>query len=188
MAFHPKVVAIGETGLDYYRNLSPRPLQEGAFRYQIGLAHELNLPLVIHNRGADEEVLRILKEEKAQVGVLHCFSSDLAFAWKCVGLGFYLSLAGTLTYPQGNSLSEVVRHVPMDRLLLETDSPYLTPEPYRGRRNEPAYLVEIAKKVAEIRCLGMKEVATATSLNTNRLFKSFGLEGAKGRTESHVGI
>lgn len=173
LAQHPKVVAIGETGLDFYRNLSPRPKQEEAFRRQIRLAKAIGLPLVIHDREAHKEVARILQEEQAEEvgGVLHCFSGDLAFASAAWEMGFYTSIAGPITYPKTGHLPEVVVKAPLERLLLETDCPYLPPQPYRGRRNEPAYLPFTAEAVAQIRGLTTSELAYLTTENTRRLFR-----------------
>lgn len=173
LAQHPKVVAIGETGLDFYRNLSPREKQEEAFRRQIRLAKAIGLPLVIHDREAHREVARILQEEQAEEvgGVLHCFSGDLAFASAAWEMGFYTSIAGPITYPKRGHLPEVVVKAPLERLLLETDCPYLPPQPYRGRRNEPAYLPFTAEAVAQIRGLTTSELAYLTTENTRRLFR-----------------
>jgi len=173
MATHPKVVAIGETGLDFYRNLSPREAQYRAFRAQWQLACELGLPVIIHDRGAHAEVMRELVEAargKRLVGVLHCFSGDPAMAQAAVDLGFYISVAGPITYPKAGTLPAVVRTVPLGRLLLETDCPYLPPVPYRGRRNEPAYVTYVAQGVAQVRNLPIAQVAAATTENALRLF------------------
>lgn len=172
LAQHPKVVAIGETGLDFYRNLSPREKQEETFRRQIGLAKAIGLPLVVHDREAHDEVARILREEQAEAvgGVLHCFSGDIILAEAAWEMGFYTSIAGPITYPKKGHLPEVVRKAPIERLLLETDCPYLPPQPYRGRRNEPAYLPLTAEAVARIRGLTTSELAHLTTENTRRLF------------------
>ena len=178
LAREPKVVAIGEIGLDFYRDLSPRPVQEAAFRAQLGLAKELGLPVVIHDRDAGSDILRVIEEEGAPPagGVMHCFSQDARYAHRALDLGFYIGIAGPVTFGRSQALREVVRAVPEDRLLVETDAPYLTPEPYRGRkRNEPAFVRFVAEKVAEIRGIAFEELARVTSANAVTLFK--GVEG-----------
>ncbi len=167
-----KVVAIGETGLDFYRDRSPRPVQREAFRKQIRLARELNLPLIIHDRDAHDEVIAILKDENAQGvgGVLHCFSGDLKMARACVDMGFYISFPGTLTYPKNDELRDIARALPIDVAMVETDCPYLSPQKWRGKRNEPAYVRSTAELLAEIKGLTFDDVARVTSLNTHRLF------------------
>jgi TatD DNase family protein len=171
-AGHPKVVAIGEIGLDFYRDRSPRDDQERVFRRFILLARELALPVIVHDRDAHQRVMAILREEKAAEvgGVLHCFSGDLAMARECVEMGFYLSIPGTVTYPSNEQLREVVRGVKIEHLLVETDCPYLTPVPHRGKRNEPAYVRITAEKVAELKGLTLSDVGRITSLNARRLF------------------
>ena len=167
-----KVVAIGETGLDYYRDRSPRDLQQKAFADQIRLARELKLPLIIHDRDAHEDVMRIMREENAAEvgGVLHCFSGDLKMARQCVELGFYISFPGTITYPNNEALREVARGLPIDVMLIETDCPYLAPQKWRGKRNEPAYVRATAEYLAELKGLTLEDVARITSLNSHRLF------------------
>ena len=167
-----KVVAIGETGLDYYRNHSPHASQKKAFIDQIRLARELQLPLIIHDRDAHEDVLQILREEKASEigGVLHCFSGDLNMARQCVDLGFYISFPGTITYPANESLRDVARALPIDVMLVETDAPYLAPQQWRGKRNEPAYVRATAEYLARLKGLTLDDVARITSLNCYRLF------------------
>ncbi len=168
----PKVVAVGEIGLDFYRDRSPRDLQRDAFRQQIRLAIRANKPLIVHDRDAHDEVLQILREEDARQvgGVLHCFSGDPDMARACLELGFYLSFTGNITYPRNEALREVVAGVPIDRLLVETDCPYLSPQPHRGKRNEPAYVKLTAEKIAEIKGLTMTDVARVTSRNAYDLF------------------
>lgn len=168
----PKVVAIGEIGLDFYRDRSPRDQQREAFRRQIRLAKRLNKPIIVHDRDAHDEVLQILREEDAQQvgGVLHCFSGDLAMAKACLDLGFYLSFTGTITYPKNEDLRKVVAGVPIDRMLIETDCPYLSPQPFRGKRNEPAYVKLTAEKIAEIKGLTMADVSRITNRNVFDLF------------------
>ena len=165
-----KVVAIGEIGLDFYRDRSPREEQEQVFRRFLRLAKELELPVVIHDRDAHERVLTILKEEGVHQGVLHCFSGDAAMAAEAVAMGFYISIPGTITYPSNEALRDVVRSAGIDRLLVETDCPYLTPVPHRGKRNEPAYVRLAAEKVAEIKGLSLEDVARITTRNCSNLF------------------
>jgi TatD DNase family protein len=168
-----KVVAIGEIGLDFYRDRSPRPDQERVFRRFIQMARELNLPVIVHDRDAHDRVLEILREESAETvgGVLHCFSGDLAMAMKCIDLGFSISVPGTVTYLNNSALQEVVKAVKIEHLLIETDCPYLSPVPHRGKRNEPSYVRLTAEKVAELKGLTLEDVARITTLNTERLFR-----------------
>ena len=172
MVSAPKVVAIGETGLDYYRDRSPRDAQRLAFRRQIQLARESQLPLIVHDRDAHEDIVLILREEKASEvgGVIHCFSGDTAMAQACLDLGFYISFPGTITYPNNDALRNVVKSVPMERLLIETDCPYLAPQPFRGKRNEPAYVRMTAEKISDIKGLTLDDVARITTLNAHTLF------------------
>ena len=137
-----KVVAIGEIGLDFYRDRSPRHLQEEVFRRFIRLARELTLPIIVHDRDAHDRIMQILVEERASEvgGVLHCFSGDLEMAKRCVDLGFLVSIPGTITYPKSDQLQQVVKGIKIEQMLVETDAPYLTPVPHRGTRNEPAYV------------------------------------------------
>ena len=167
-----KVVAIGEIGLDFYRDRSPRDLQRAAFRKQIRLAAKLGKPIIVHDRDAHEEVLQILREEAAgQVkGVLHCFSGDLAMARACVAMGFYISFAGPLTYPKNDALRAIAAELPVDVMLVETDCPYLAPQNRRGKRNEPAYVRTTAETLADVKGLSVEDVARVTSLNAHRLF------------------
>jgi TatD DNase family protein len=165
-----KVVAIGEIGLDFYRDLCPRDEQELVFRRFLRLANELEMPVVIHDRDAHERVLAILREERVRRGVLHCFSGDAAMAAEAITMGLYLSIPGTVTYPSNEALRDVVRSVSIDRLLVETDCPYLTPAPHRGKRNEPAYVRLAAEKVAETKGLSLVDVARVTTKNCRDLF------------------
>ena len=168
----PKVVALGEIGLDFYRDRSPRDIQRSAFRQQIRLAKEVGKPIIVHDRDAHEEVLQILMDENAAEvgGVLHCFSGDLLMARKCLELGFYLSFPGTISYPKNQAAREVVKAIPIDKMLVETDCPYLSPQKFRGKRNEPAYVRYTAEKVAEIKGLSIEDVARVTSRNCYDLF------------------
>jgi len=167
-----KVVAVGETGLDYYRDRSPRDQQRASFRRHIRLAKDTGKPLIIHDRDAHDDVVRIMQEENAAEagGVLHCFSGDLAMARKCVEMGFYISFAGPLTYPKNDSLRTIAQTLPIDVMLVETDCPYLSPQKWRGKRCEPAYVRATAEKLAEIKGLILEDVARITSLNAWRLF------------------
>src|SRR5437870_742918 len=166
------VVAYGEIGLDYHYDHSPREVQRQRFREQVQLARELGLPIVIHTREAQEDTIAILQEEKACElgGVFHCFSGDAWLAKDALDLGFYLSFSGVITFQNATMLRDIVKTVPLDRILVETDSPYLTPVPHRGKRNEPAYVRHVAEKIAEIHGLSVKDVEEATTQNTKRLF------------------
>ena len=172
-AANPKVVAIGEVGLDFYRDRSPRDIQEEVFRRFIRLARELELPLIIHDRDAHDRIMAILREERAEEvgGVLHCFSGDLAMARECVAMGFHISIPGTITYASNEALREVVRGTRIEHLLIETDCPYLSPVPHRGKRNEPAYVRITAEKIAELKGLSLEDVGRITSLNSRNLFR-----------------
>lgn len=174
---HARVVAYGEIGLDYHYNHSPPHLQRARFREQIGLARELRLPLVIHTREAQADTVTILKEEGARDvgGVFHCFSGDDWLAKQALDLGFSLSLSGVLTFRNAEPLREIVRWVPLDRLLVETDCPYLAPVPHRGKRNEPAYVRHVAETIATVRSadqpITVEEIGRLTSQNACRLFR-----------------
>ena len=170
---NPKVVAIGEVGLDFFRDRSPRPAQEEVFRRFIRLARELSLPLIIHDRDAHDRIVAIMKEEQAGEvgGVLHCFSGDLQMAMECIEMGFRISIPGTVTYPSNEALRDVVRGVKIEQLMVETDAPYLTPVPHRGKRNEPAYVRLAAERIAQLKGLSAEDVGRITSFNTRRLFR-----------------
>lgn len=172
LAAESPVVAIGEVGLDFYRDLSPRPRQREAFRALAGLATELNLPLIIHNREAHEEILEILREETSPelTVIMHCFSGDRDFANECRQQGYYLGIGGSLTYPKSEELRAVVAAYPGKRLLLETDCPWLPPQSRRGRRNEPAWLPEIAEAVAEVRGDSLTHLLAQTTANARSAF------------------
>lgn len=172
LAQQDKVVAIGETGLDYYRDHCPHDIQQMAFRHQIALAKEVGLPVIVHDREAHQDVLRILLEEQAQQvgGVLHCFSGDLDMAQACIDMGFYISFPGTLTYPANQALRDVAEAISTDHVLLETDCPYLAPQPRRGKRNEPAFVRYTAEELARIKGLSLADIARVTRLNAYRLF------------------
>jgi len=173
LAAHPKVIAIGETGLDYYYNHSPREVQRRVFAQFIRLASETDLPLVVHERDAAREVAELLRGEgegKTR-GVIHCFTGDYAAAWAYLDLGFYLSFTGIITFKNAEPLREVVRKMPLDRIFVETDSPYLTPVPHRGRRNEPAYVRFVAATIASVKGLNIEELARVTTNNVRALFR-----------------
>jgi len=167
-----KVVAIGEIGLDFHYDNSPREKQKQAFRAQLRLAKSLDLPVVIHTRDADEETLEILKEENADKigGIMHCFASDKKMAREILDLGFYIAFGGLITFKNLNNLREVVKEVPINKILVETDAPYLTPDPYRGKRNEPLYVKYVAEKIAEIKGLSKEEIAKKTTQNAKKVY------------------
>ena len=169
---HERCVAIGECGLDYYYDHSPRERQREVFARQVALARRVRKPLVIHVRDAWSATLDVLHAEGARDagGVIHCFSGSLEDAERSLELGFYLSIPGIVTFKSPGDLPEVVKRVPLDRLLVETDSPYLAPVPYRGKRNEPAYVLEVARKVAELREMPLEELIEATGKNARALF------------------
>ncbi len=167
-----KVVAIGEIGLDFYRNLSSRDNQRERFRQQLDTAMRCNLPVVVHAREAHEEVLEILSSFKTDEsrGVIHCFSGDIDLAESFIEMGYFISIPGTVTFKNASLMHEVAAGIPLDMMLLETDSPFLSPIPYRGRRNEPSRVVHTAQKVADIRGITLEEVAMRTSENARQLF------------------
>jgi len=171
-AADPLVVAIGETGLDLHYEHSPRPTQEEAFRKQIAIAKEIGKPLVIHTRSAPKETLRILQEEQASDvgGIIHCFSEDAAFAASALDLGFVSSFSGIVTFPKAVAVQEAARKQPLDAILVETDAPYLTPVPKRGKCNEPAYVAYTASRIAELRGEDPAAFAEATYENALRVF------------------
>lgn len=164
---HEKVVAIGEIGLDYYWDKSPKDVQQRVFREQIRLARKLQMPIVIHNRDAHQDILTILKEEKAAEvgGIMHCFSGSWETAKQCLDMNFHISFGGPVTFKNAKQPKEVLAQVPLDRLLIETDAPYLTPHPYRGKRNESAYVRLVAETAAEIKGLSLEELAEITTNN-----------------------
>ncbi len=168
---HEKVVAIGEIGLDYYWDTSPKDVQNRVFREQIRLARKLGMPIVIHNRDAHRDVVEVLKEERAAEvgGIMHCFSGSWETARQCLDMNFYISFGGPVTFKNAKQPKEVLAQVPIDRLLIETDAPYLTPHPYRGKRNETAYVRLVAETAAEIRGLSLEELAQVTTENAVRL-------------------
>ena len=169
-ATHPKCVGIGETGLDYHHDLSPRDIQRRVFRAHIAASHATGLPLIIHAREADDDIARILDEERPPPGVLHCFSSGRGLAEAALGLGFYISISGIVTFKNAEGLRAIVQDLPLDRLLVETDSPYLAPVPYPGKRNEPAFMRATAAAVAALKGVEPEALAAATTANFFRLF------------------
>jgi TatD DNase family protein len=168
-----KVKAYGEIGLDFFRNLSPRDVQLKRFREQIALAKELRLPVVVHDREAHQETLETLKSERAEEcgGIIHCFSGDYHMARECIDMGFYISVPGSITFKNAGSLREVVKKIPLESLLVETDAPFLTPEPFRGKRNEPSYVRYTAQRVAEIKNISFERVAEATAESAQRVYR-----------------
>ena len=184
LARQPKVVAVGEIGLDFYRNLSPQDVQRRAFQAQLAWAARLGKPVIVHDREAHAEVLKALTSWAAglassplagRVGMLHSFSGDLLMAKRAIDLGFYISISGPVTYQNARRLAEIIQALPLNRLLIETDCPYLTPHPHRGKRNEPAHVRLVAEKIADIKGLTLDMVAAATTANARRLFE---LEGS----------
>ncbi|HXE25600.1 MAG TPA: TatD family hydrolase [Roseiarcus sp.] len=172
-ASHPKCVGIGETGLDYHYNNAPRDVAQRVFRGQIALARELDLPLVIHTRDADDDTAAILAQEMGRGrfrAVLHCFTGSRELAEAALGLGLFISFSGVVTFKKSEGLRAIARDVPLDRILVETDAPYLAPAPHRGGRNEPAFVIDTARVVAEARGLDLEELAKATRANTHDVF------------------
>jgi TatD DNase family protein len=168
-----KVKAYGEIGLDFHRNLSPRDVQLKRFREQIGLAKELRLPIVVHDREAHQETMEILKSEKADDcgGIIHCFSGDYEMAKVCIDMGFFISIPGSVTFKNAERFREIVKRLPLESLLVETDAPFITPEPFRGKRNEPSFIRYTAQKVAEIKKIAFEKVAEVTTENALRVYR-----------------
>lgn len=172
LAHSPGVVAIGEIGLDYYRDLSPRDVQRHALVAQFALARELDLPVILHNRESHADMVAHLREHGMGLrGVFHCFIGDKAMARDALDLGFYLSFAGPVAFPRNVELAEVAAWAPQDRILVETDCPYLTPPPYRGKRNEPRHVALVARRLADLRHVSLDEIAAVTSQNAATLFR-----------------
>lgn len=169
---HPKIVAFGEIGLDYHWDKSPRDVQQKLFRRQIQLAKKVKLPIMIHTRDAIEDTINILQEEHAEEvgGIMHCFSGSVETAKQCLKMNFYISLGGPVTFKNARKPKEVAKEVPLDRLLIETDCPYLAPHPFRGKRNEPAYVKLVAEQIANIKEISFEEVAEATTKNAKVIF------------------
>ncbi len=171
LAAHPKVIALGEMGLDYYRNLSPRPLQKEAFEKQLDLAEAMQLPIIIHNRDAYMDILPILEARQGRIrGVLHCFTGDVELMQRSLAIGFHIGIGGIVTYPNAKDVQAVAREVPEDRLLIETDCPWLAPQFRRGKRNEPAYVRAVAEKIAELRGTSVAAIGETTTKNFQTLF------------------
>ena len=166
----PKVVAIGETGLDYYYDNSPRDIQRDVFRKHLALAKKIDLPVIIHTRDADADTEEILKQAAPLRGVIHCFTSGEKLADFVLSIGFTISFSGIVTFPNAKPLAAIARRVPPDRILVETDCPYLAPVPHRGKRNEPGFVADTARFIAQLRGLSPDEFAAQTSANFNRLF------------------
>ena len=166
-----KVVAIGEIGLDYHYDTSPRDIQRAVFMRQLQLAKDTDLPVIVHSREAKQDTLDIIRESGITRGVLHCFSGDADMAYQAMAMGFYISIAGPVTFKKALNLQEVVKMIPDDFLLIETDAPYLTPEPFRGRRNEPSFIVHTAKTISNLRGVFPEDIARITTLNAKRLFR-----------------
>lgn len=181
---HPKVVAVGETGLDYYRAYAPPTLQRAAFVAQLALARSLSKPVVIHHREAREDLLAILRDDRDAHGplhgVLHAFNGDATFATELLDLGLHLGIGGLVTFKNAVALHDAVRAIPVERILIETDSPYLAPHPHRGRRNEPSFVALVAARIAEITGVDVDEIAATTTANAERFF---GLAATTGLTE-----
>lgn len=173
LAQHPKVIAIGETGLDYYRLTGDLEWQRERFRTHIRASRESGKPLIIHTRSAAADTLRIMAEEKAGEigGVMHCFTESLDVAKAAIDLGFHISFSGILTFKNATGIKEVAQNIPLDKMLIETDSPYLAPTPHRGKTNQPAFVKHVAEEIARLRNISIEEVGAATSRNFNRLFK-----------------
>ena len=170
LAQHPKAVGIGETGLDFYYEHSPRERQAQVFRTHLVAARETGLPIIVHTRDADPETIAILEEEKPQAGVIHCFSTGRELAERAVALGFYISISGIATFKNAQALRDIIRDLPLERLLVETDAPYLAPVPMRGKTNEPAFVVHTAALVAQLKGVTQEELARITSENFFKLF------------------
>ena len=172
LASDPDVVAIGETGLDYYRTEGEISWQQERFRCHIQAAKQVHKPLIIHSRQAPQDTIRILQEERAEEvgGVMHCFTENLSMAEEAIALGFYISFSGIVTFKNAKSIQEVAKQLPLDKILIETDSPYLTPDPYRSQPNEPAYVRYVAEKIAELKKIELHEVILTTTNNYKKLF------------------
>ncbi|AJK89881.1 TatD family deoxyribonuclease [Lysinibacillus fusiformis] len=172
LAAHPKIVGIGETGLDYYWDKSPKDVQQALFRKQIQLAQKIDLPIIIHNRDATGDVVNILREENAASvgGVMHCFSGSVETARECIAMNFMISLGGPVTFKNARLPKEVATDIPLEHLMIETDAPYLAPHPYRGKRNEPAFVPLVAEEIARLKGLTIEEIAQATTDNAKKFF------------------
>ncbi|WP_026593104.1 TatD family hydrolase [Bacillus sp. UNC437CL72CviS29] len=172
LAAHPKVVALGEMGLDYHWDKSPKEIQKEVFRKQIQLAKKVKLPIIIHNRDATQDIIDILEEENATEvgGIMHCFGGSVEVAKQCIDMNFLISLGGPVTFKNARKPKEVAMEIPMEKLLIETDCPYLTPHPFRGKRNEPSYVKLVAEEIANLKGISYEEVAQITTENAKALF------------------
>ncbi|MEJ8777279.1 TatD family hydrolase [Pseudogracilibacillus sp. ICA-222130] len=170
---HEKVVALGEMGLDYYWDTSPKDVQADVFRKQIRLAKKVHMPIIIHNREATADIIKILQEENAAEvgGIMHCYSATREELQACLEMNFYISLAGPVTFKNAKEVKEVAKVVPLDRLLIETDAPYLAPHPYRGKRNEPAYVKLVAEEIARLREMSLEDISRITTENALKIFR-----------------
>ena len=171
VAAHPKVKAIGEIGLDYYYETIPREIQQKAFRLQMELARELQMPVIVHERNAHDDGMRIVKEFKGVTGVFHCYSGSAEMARQLVDMGWYIGFTGVLTFKNARKAVETAESIPLDRIVLETDCPFMAPEPFRGKRNDPGYLFRMAERLAEIRGISVEEVRSITTENGKRLYR-----------------
>ena len=171
MAQHPKVLAIGEIGLDYYYETIPRQIQQKAFRMQMELAKELNMPVIVHERNAHDDGMRIAKEFKGVTGVFHCYSGSAEMARQLVNMGWYIGFTGVLTFKNARKAVETAESIPLDRIVLETDCPFMAPEPFRGKRCDPGYLYRMAERLAQIRGISVEEVHAVTTENAKRLYR-----------------
>ena len=171
MARHPKVMAIGEIGLDYYYETIPRQIQIQAFRMQMELARELKMPVIVHERNAHDDGMRVVKEFKDVTGVFHCYSGSAEMARQLVDMGWYIGFTGVLTFKNARKAVETAERIPLERIVLETDCPFMAPEPFRGKRNDPGYLYRMAERLAEIRGISVEEVHAATMENAKRLYR-----------------
>ena len=172
LAAHEKVVGIGEMGLDYHWDKSPKDVQQALFRKQIRLAQKVNLPIIIHNRDATEDVIRILQEEEAHLtgGIMHCYGGSVETAKQCIEMNFMISLGGPVTFKNAKKPKEVATEIPLEHLLIETDAPYLAPHPHRGKRNEPALVTLVAEEIARLKEITVEEVAKVTTQNAEKFF------------------
>ena len=171
MCRHEKVKAIGEIGLDYYYETIPRDVQQRAFRMQMGLAQELDMPVIVHERNAHEDGMTIVKEFPKVKGVFHCYSGSAEMARQLVNMGWYIGFTGVLTFKNARKAVETAQRIPLERIVLETDCPFMAPEPYRGRRNHPGYLMQMALKLAQIREMDVEDVNRITTENAKRLYR-----------------
>jgi len=173
LSTHEKVVALGEMGLDYHWDTSPKDVQESVFRKQIQLAKEINMPIIIHNRKATDDVIKILQEENAKEvgGIMHCYSGTVSDVKTCLDMNFHISLGGPVTFKNAPEVKEVAKIIPLDRLLIETDAPYLAPHPHRGKRNEPAYVTLVAKEIAKLKDMDYEALCRITTENALKLFR-----------------